>query len=112
MSKKRTSGIYKALLTQAGVADPTSIELENTLLPGTAPVVWTRFAVGSYTGTLVGAFADNKTVYNVSITGGRGTIDLDRDVTNNTVILQTFNTADALADGLLTDGYVMIEVFK
>lgn len=39
MSRKRKSGIYKALITQIGVADPTTIELENTLLLSGDPVV-------------------------------------------------------------------------
>ena len=49
---------YVALLTQSGTSAPTATVLENTL-GGT--VVWTRNDVGDYTGTLAGAFTENKT---------------------------------------------------
>lgn len=50
---------YTALLTQTGTDAPTVTVLENTL-GGT--VVWTRDDVGSYKGTLAGAFVNNKTI--------------------------------------------------
>lgn len=49
---------YVALLTQSGTSAPTATVLENTL-GGT--IVWTRNDVGDYTGTLAGAFTENKT---------------------------------------------------
>ncbi len=46
--------VYSALLTQSGTGAPTATVLENTL-GGT--VVWTYVDVGTYLGTLTGAFA-------------------------------------------------------
>jgi hypothetical protein len=43
--------IYKAILTQTGTADPVATILENTLKTN---VIWTRNAVGAYSGTLEG----------------------------------------------------------
>ena len=48
--------VYAALLTQSGTDAPVATVLENTL-GGT--VVWTRADVGSYEGTLTGAFSSN-----------------------------------------------------
>jgi hypothetical protein len=50
--------VYSALLTQAGTDAPVATVLQNTL-GGT--IVWTRDSVGTYTGTLAGAFTLNKT---------------------------------------------------
>lgn len=50
---------YVALLSQDGTAAPTATVLENTL-GGT--VVWSRTDVGTYLGTLAGAFTADKTV--------------------------------------------------
>ena len=48
--------VYTALLTQSGTDAPVATVLENTL-GGT--VVWTRTDVGTYEGTLTGAFSSN-----------------------------------------------------
>ncbi len=55
-----TPGIkrYVALITQSGTSAPVATVLENTL-GGT--VVWTRDSTGIYSGTLNGAFTNNKT---------------------------------------------------
>lgn len=53
---------YIALITQSSTADPTVIELENTI----GPIVWTRKATGEYSGTLSGAFTANKTYATIS----------------------------------------------
>ena len=50
--------VYKALLSQSGTDAPTAIVLENTL---GGEVVWGRAGVGTYEGTLAGAFAEGKT---------------------------------------------------
>jgi hypothetical protein len=55
---------YIALISQSSTADPTVIELENTI----GPIVWTRKAVGEYDGTLTGAFTANKTYATISQT--------------------------------------------
>ena len=49
--------VYKALLTQTGTSAPVAIVLENTL---GGEVVWSYDNIGSYIGTLSGAFPENK----------------------------------------------------
>jgi hypothetical protein len=53
---------YIALISQSSTADPTVIELENTI----GPIVWTRVSAGIYYGTLTGAFTVNKTYVMIS----------------------------------------------
>ena len=53
---------YVALITQSSTANPTVIELENTI----GPIIWTRTAVGEYEGTLTGAFTNGKTYVTLS----------------------------------------------
>ena len=50
--------VYRALLTQTGQIAPTAVVLENSL---GGDIVWTRGSLGYYTGTLNGAFTQNKT---------------------------------------------------
>lgn len=62
--------VYKGILSQAGIADPTVVELVNSL----GAIVWTGTG-GAYNGALTGAFPANRTFfYAVSIpsTGGLG----------------------------------------
>ena len=51
--------IYVALLTQTGTDAPVATVLQNTL-GGT--LVWTYSDIGSYIGTLLGAFTENKSI--------------------------------------------------
>jgi hypothetical protein len=53
---------YIALISQSSTADPTVIELENTI----GPIVWIRAAQGSYQGVLTGVFTANKTTVMLS----------------------------------------------
>ena len=53
---------YVALISQSSTADPTVIELENTI----GPIIWTRKTTGEYSGTLSGAFTANKTYATIS----------------------------------------------
>ena len=48
--------VYTALMSQSGTNAPTVTILENTI----GDIVWTYAAVGSYNGTLTGAFPSNK----------------------------------------------------
>lgn len=74
--------VYTALLTQSGTDAPVATVLENTL-GGT--VVWTRDNVGSYFGTLSGAFINNKT--------SRFACDLNNpgDGFGNSIVVQRLN---------------------
>jgi hypothetical protein len=49
---------YVALISQSGTAAPSVTILENTI----GNIVWTRFALGDYRGTLTGAFPSGKVV--------------------------------------------------
>jgi len=53
---------YIALISQSSTADPTVIELENTI----GPIVWTRISTGVYEGTFAGAFTLDKTYTTLS----------------------------------------------
>jgi hypothetical protein len=89
---------YVALLTQTGTSAPTATVLENTL-GGT--LVWSYDGVGSYIGTLTGAFTSNKTavlisgVYKGSVSGLRKT---DNTVQITTTATSTNTEANALLD--------------
>lgn len=50
-ASKKIPTIYKAIITQTGTAAPVATILENTLKTN---VIWTRDAVGAYSGTLEG----------------------------------------------------------
>jgi len=53
--------VYKALLTQISTNAPTAIVLENTI----GDIVWDYSDEGEYSGTLSGAFTDDKTFINI-----------------------------------------------
>lgn len=50
--------VYRALLTQSGTDDPSSLVLENTL---GVDIVWERTSAGTYVATASGVFTVNKT---------------------------------------------------
>lgn len=98
---------YVALLTQTGTAAPTATVLDNTL-GGT--LVWTYDSVGTYIGTLTGAFTLDKTsvlisgVYKGSVSGLRKT--------NNTVqITTTATSTNTEANALLDSTTIEIKVY-
>jgi len=99
---------YVALISQTGTSAPTATVLENTL-GGT--VVWTRTAAGAYTGTLTGAFTNNKTFLLM------GTIPylnnpayiLDRS-SDNTIYIQT-SVNNIQSDNILSNTSIEIKVY-
>ncbi len=97
--------VYRALLTQAGGADPVAVVLENTL--GSA-VVWTRTGSGVYTGVLAGAFPVDKTflLATVAIDATVAMVRIDDD----SVTVNTFGSGIGL-DGRLTSSAVEILVY-
>lgn len=107
--------VYKGLLVQSGTSDPTVTVLENTL-GGT--VVWARTGVGTYTGTLTGAFPANKIIgpgfgvgyaNYVGTVGGLRQYALQRQ-TNNNIILYWFNSGTGLPAELNNDGFNTINI--
>jgi hypothetical protein len=102
--------IYRALLSQAGTANPTAIVLENDFAPYT--IAWARTGVGIYTATLTNAFTNNKTF----IRGQLIDIATNKSLrgTRTSANVLTFNTGvngGALADALLSNTEVEIIVF-
>ncbi len=98
---------YVALLTQTGTSAPTATVLDNTL-GGT--LVWTYDSVGTYIGTLTGAFTLDKTavlisgVYKGSVVGSRKT--------NNTIqITTTATSTNTEANALLDSTTIEIKVY-
>jgi hypothetical protein len=89
--------VYTALISQSGTSAPTVTVLQNTL--GT--IVWTYASVGSYVGTLSGAFINfNKNwVYLQPASDNAGAVDVlyidNTDVTGSTVILNTYSDTTA-----------------
>lgn len=87
---------YVALLSQAGTAAPTATVLENTL-GGT--VVWSRSGTGDYTGTLSGAFTENKTWFSANCEWTTDAINGNlRRVDNNSVGLYASDSTGTLFD--------------
>ncbi len=98
---------YVALLTQTGTNAPTATVLDNTL-GGT--LVWSYDGVGTYIGTLTGAFTLDKTavlisgVYKGSVVGSRKT--------NNTIqITTTATSTNTEANALLDSTTIEIKVY-
>jgi hypothetical protein len=59
--------VYKAYLNQTGTGNPSVVqEFENTI----GAIVWTRFSLGTYNGTLNGAFPFPKTYSPPFVAGG------------------------------------------
>jgi hypothetical protein len=100
---------YIALILQTGTADPTVIELENTI----GAINWTRAAVGSYQGTLTGAFTANKTsvmLSNVEVNGivmAYSTLNLIQILTTN-----LDGPTAAPHDGYLNNNTLEIRIYE
>jgi len=99
---------YIALISQASNNAPTVIELENTI----GPIVWTRTAVGTYRGTLTGAFTNNKTTVMIS------QVEWDRIVmgvrlNNNAISIETTDLDAAnYQDASLVNNTLEIRVYE
>jgi len=100
--------VYRAIVTQAGVGNPSATVLENTL-GGT--VVWARVTDGEYTATLTAAFVVNKTFIRAGLEGGGGgqPIDIVRNDANELGV-STYSSG-VLADGVMTAAMVEILVY-
>ena len=77
---------YIALISQSSTADPTVIELENTI----GPIIWTRNSTGIYYGTLTGAFTLDKTYVMLSNVELNSIVMADR-ANNNIIQIDTTN---------------------
>jgi len=77
--------VYRALLTQSGVSQPSAIVLENSL---GGEIVWAYDSGENWiTGTLVGAFTANKTFPTIGLERGSDVPwDINRDGSNTILI--------------------------
>ena len=98
---------YIALISQVGTADPTVIELENTI----GPIIWTRTGVGTYIGTLTGAYTLNKTYTTItSVTTVPSTTTIIR--TTDDVVTVTTYVSTAFSDSNLNTTTLEIRVYE
>jgi hypothetical protein len=77
---------YIALISQSSTADPTVIELENTI----GPIIWTRNSTGIYYGTLAGVFTADKTYVMLNNVELDSIVMADR-ANNNIIQIDTTN---------------------
>jgi hypothetical protein len=109
--------VYKALLSQGETNAPTAIVLENTL----GNIVWTRNNVGTYVGTLTGAFVGEKVFCIISQSGSA--FDFPEETgyksigkfNNNQIrvatVVQTSLNNFSPTDGLLNNTAIEIQVY-
>lgn len=101
--------VCKGFLNQTGTNAPVLTAIVNTLVG-----VWARTAIGTYTLTKAGAFIANKTVPIDDIyTDQAGNLFKINRTSTDVLTLLTYAAADttSLADGVLTDRFINIEVY-
>jgi hypothetical protein len=97
---------YIATVTQTGTADPTVTVLENTI----GDIVWTRFAVGNYAGTLVGAFPDQDKTYVIVGQNNGNFYNLGWNTIDDLLLLSS-DPANISTDGLLLNTTIEIRTY-
>lgn len=98
--------VYTALLSQSGTDAPVATVLQNTL-GGT--VVWTRYDVGVYFGTLAGAFTEGKTFSIISNTSAFTTYIFRVD--SNQIEVNPTDASNTPIDDGLSDTSIEIRVY-
>lgn len=98
---------YVATLTLSGTSDPIATVMENTY-GGT--VVWTRTGLGSYAGTLTGAFTVGKTVIFVTRVGNSNILSAGPN-TANTVSLSNWTSGGSSIDANMNGVSVEIRTY-
>ena len=99
---------YVALLSQTGTDAPVATVLENTL-GGT--VVWTYEDVGSYIGTLSGAFIINKTVIILGASNGAGQSNAAFRSSDNAVGIVSANGSGTPSNDLIYETPIEIRAY-
>lgn len=99
--------VFSVNLTQSGTSAPTADVFENTL-GGT--VTWGYTSPGVYTGTLTGAFTDNKTHIIINAGHKNGYMKCWR-VDADTIRIESYNNSFTLANAVLDDTSLRIEVY-
>jgi hypothetical protein len=102
------SAKYIATISQSGTSDPTVTVLENTI----GDIVWTRLGLGSYAGTLSGAFPDqDRTYITLNSTLDPALVSALWFTTNQIRIKTRDTSLDALADDLLQFSTIEIRTY-
>lgn len=104
---------YTATLTQAGTAAPTATPVNAGEAEYLGAIVWTRSAVGTYVGTLAGAFTADKTIIVVTPSDPLKPASAVRTDANTVTLKTAAETTGtlALADGCLSGASVEIRVY-
>ena len=99
---------YVALISQTGTAAPTAIVLENTI----GNIVWTRFGLGDYRGTLTGAFPSGKVIC-LSNQIDMPTMTIIKRKNDDIISINTGTPGTTtIADGILNNTSIEIRVYN
>lgn len=97
----RTDKQYFANITQSGTSNPVVNILGVNEIGN---IVWTRNSVGSYKGTLSGAFTNGKTWCGITLSSfgspAAGIVQFAR-LTNDVIGINTFTADGVISDGIL-----------
>ena len=100
--------VYTALLTQSGTNAPVATVLENTL----GNIVWSRRFLGTYEGSLIRAFTENKTTIQIIANTGQGYTTNSGVANKDVVMISTSNELDRTADNVLENTLIEIRVYN
>jgi len=101
-----TTWTNSSILVSVGISAPAVTLLTNGL---SAAIVWTYSAVGTYIGTLTGAFTENKTVFSHPPLGNDKAVTLEW-TSADVITLKTYDSG-VLTDGLLVKFPLTIKVY-
>lgn len=105
--------VYTALLTQSGTDAPVATVLENTL---GGEVVWSYDTLGTYIGTLNGAFIENKTKLEIGLVsdGDYSTLYFGNfyRINSDSIGLNTLNLSTSFGDQILNNTPIEIRVYN
>lgn len=99
---------YKALLSQATTAAPTAVVLDNSL---SAAIVWARTSAGLYTGTLVAAFTNVKTMTIINQNSPNNSFTIARTSADVVTVTSKVTATGVSTDALLSGTEISIEVY-
>lgn len=112
VNELQTNFLYKkyiALLSQTSTNNPVATVFENTM---DDIIVWTRDSVGTYTGTLTGAFVNFKTWFSITPINYAGLYEVF-SLDENTIRIRTADiTTLTLVDGQLNETPLEIRVYN
>jgi hypothetical protein len=110
--------VYRASLSQSGLVNEsvTGTIFENTI----GDIVWSYSSPGVYFGTLANAFPASKLFLPIPVRGfnvinssgsGLGYYTIYR-ISDNQIVLQSYNNSDVSANGILSNSPIEIRVYN